>query len=548
MAVASLDVGGALSNQNWASISSAPCVNTDFYFRPRVVASSIGRWHRFENWDNWNGSAFVPATRIPSALDNVYFDNNSFGATCRIVSVDSIAYANNLRFLPTIPTLPNRVRLRINTIADNRNTIALNIFGTLELDPKMAVDTVVTGFGDSYDIAFWGTGDSIISNGVPIQPVTNLMPYSDYTIHGDLRARWLYGFANSMMRANNSNWTINMLWASRRMLNNVQANLLSWRTAPASYHPYREVSGFDPINSYTGTTTFSFIWDAFPIYLSGGACQNCGATTYDTVTHLPNSIFYADIAGVRRDVIVHGNADFRGNADLYNTWETGAATLDQVFVVTGSMSVTNPSFVGNLTFAAGKQYTFSGIERGGADNSELFVNGNLNSVGNCVQSTSLRTNTGNGIKITVLGTTDIQYNYINAFDNTGNPAITAVNSTNGNTSQNLNINFPPTAGTTYYWRASGFSTAAPGDLVGNWSDPCHWTNNPADLVGNCGCVPTSADSVVFDNLSGTGATDTCYIDLGYCKSLTVLAQVRLHTIRTNNGLNVDNGKTVSDLQ
>jgi hypothetical protein len=179
----------------------------------------------------------------------------------------------------------------------------------------------------------------------------------------------------------------------------------------------------------------------------------------------------------------------------------------------------------NLT--AGNDYTFSS-----AAGSSVTVAGDLNAIGNCAESIYLQT-TGYAtgiVPFTVTGTANIDFASVSGLDNTGNPVINVTNSIDAG--NNTNFNFTLGTGTTFYWRALSSDAT---DFEGNWSDPGHWTTNPASLVGDSACAPTVLDSVIFDNNSFSGTSNGCDISGNvYCKSLIMRADARITGIGSSN--------------
>lgn len=514
----SIDGGG---NVNWTINSLAA---REMRFRYNNAAATTHYWHTVANWEAWNGTIWAPATCLPTPLDNVYFDSLSFPATGNHdMRIDSTAYCHDMRWLSGID---NRIRMNPN-LYTNATTRSLNIFGTLELDADMRLRCVNRAFN------LWGDGpDSIITKGVYVYPTLQLQPFSNYHIIDTLSNRILDGRINSYIHADNITMTLGRLYVHRRQFDSVECHL----TYDRSY-PFRDNGGYEHGVSYTGTTTFHF-WGNNNYnncnniangngrtHLYGSSCVGCPGAK--PPAHFPNVVFHNELFGLIYHMTVHGDLTMleRGN---FHHWVSNPTQFKQINVL-GDQP--NSPYNGDMNLTAGKEYVFDSYRSDQYSsthvnfglNSKINVVGTLNAIGNCREPITIRTFTGKPMALST-GAANIEYAFIEGMDNTGNPAITALNSVDAG--NNSNITFTSSsAAATIYWRAH-YTDAS--DFEGDWNDPGHWTTNPASLVGDSSCVPSIIDTIVFDAMSFSPTSNGCYLDdVAFCKTVWIKADVRL---------------------
>lgn len=514
----SIDGGG---NTNW-TINSPTA--REMRFRYSNAAVSTHYWHNVMNWEEWNGAAWVPTGCLPTGVDNVYFDGSSFPPTGNHrMRVDSIAYCHDMRWLSSID---NRIEF-YPYLYTNLTTRTLNIFGTMELDADLRMACI----GRTFNL--WGDDpDSIITKGVYMYPTLQLQPFANYHIADTLSARLLQGLVNSTIQADNITMNLGQMHLHRRQLDSVDCHLTYHRA-----YPFRDYGGYQHGVSYTGTTTFHF-WGNNNYancsnttngdgrtYLYGSSCASCAGD--QPPAHFPNTIFHDELFGLVYHMTVHGDLTMLEDGKFHH-WVSNPTYFKQINIL-GDQP--NGPYNGDFNLTAGKEYVFDSYHSNRYTsthayfpfNSKINVVGTLNAVGNCQEPITIRTFNGNPMTLSV-GASNIEYAFIEGMDNTGNPVINAVNSVDGG--GNSNINFTTSAAaTTLYWRAH-YSNAS--NFEGDWSDPGHWTSNPASLVGDSICVPSTADTVVFDALSFSGTSNSCFIEgTAFCKTIWVKADVRL---------------------
>lgn len=146
------------------------------------------------NWDIWNGVAFVPNSGgcLPSPIDDVYFDHLSFPNSSKLLLVDTLATCHDMHWLSTVAT---GASMRLNYI--------LNSYGSIYLDANM------TQINGTFWICHGADPDTISTQGVKIWLDMRLSKYSNYYIVGDHDAntidfdgRFLYGLQKSTLQTN----------------------------------------------------------------------------------------------------------------------------------------------------------------------------------------------------------------------------------------------------------------------------------------------------------------------------------------------------------
>jgi hypothetical protein len=508
----SIDGGG---NTNW-TINNPP--SREMRFRYSNAATSTHYWHNVMNWEEWTGSAWVSTSCLPTPADNVYFDGFSFPATGnQRMRIDSMAYCHDMRWLPAID---NRIELYPYLYTD-QTARTLNIFGTMELDEDLRMGCI----GRTFNL--WGASDSIITKGVYMYPTLQVQPHADYHVIDTLSARKLEGLTYSYVHANNMTMNLGQLNIHRRQFDSVDCHLTYHRA-----YPFRDYGGYEQGVSYTGTTTFHF-WgnnnysNCSNVTNGDGRTYLYGRITTGEASHFPNTIFHDELFGLVYHMTVHGDLTMLEGGNFHH-WISNPAYFTQIKVL-GDQP--NGSYNGDFNLTAGKDYVFdsyysnyyAATSSNFGRNSKIEVVGTLNAVGNCQEPITIRTFNGTPMSLSV-GGSNIDYAFIEGMDNSGNTVINATNSVDAG--GNSAINFTTTSlATTLYWRAH-YSNGA--NFEGDWNDPGHWTMNPASLVGDSACVPSIADTVIFDALSFSGTSNSCFIEgTAFCKTIWVKADVRL---------------------
>lgn len=446
--------GPSCTNINFAAITAC---NTPL----RYVGTATGDHDNWQNIGNWvDHNTGTPATHIPTPWTDVYFDANSF-PTLNHVTLNAPAMVNDMRW--------NGVPAN----ADLRLTHHLYLMGTLELDANMA-DINEGRIGHAYGrgiMCMGNNNDSLITRGIYVASCFQFPDFAQYEIVDTLHSSMVYQHGDaSNLTFNNAHLDIN------------------------NYLIYR--------NSTWNNTTVSYLGGGWTGVASGATQVFNNSTFYFNNTgtvmvsaHMPNVVVNGP-GKVYPHTYFHAHGDLTINASVMSSMKT---TYN--YTSLGRIVVDN-----NLILAPGIDVLVNGNP-----NNYVRVGGNVLTSGNCSSSlTSIRSD-ANPVEFTVSGTGSIlQDLFLQGLDASLGQALVATNSTDGG--NNTNITFTNGTGQTFYWTGT---PANSNDLVGNWSDPDHWTVIPGKLTGDGTCIPSITDSVVYNR----GGSD-CTVDINaYCKSL-----------------------------
>jgi hypothetical protein len=478
--VANNSIDGNNNDPNWTINEPA---SRQLYFRDAINND----WHELGNWEEKIGALFVPAGCLPTGVDDVFFDNNSYSSNTT-VQFDSIAHCRDITFENTVPA---GSRFRLSDI--------LYIFGDLTGTSTVQFDDAGQG-----TIYYMGIGNSIQTNGTLMNIPVSIETDADYTIIGNYISPGNRGISarsgTSVLRAGSDTLSMGYLYIGETYLDSTQVFL----TRSDRWSMYDRGG----LKTYTGTATIHFQPATFSAI---------------NIRRLPNVIFYKDAFCIYYDTEIQGDLTMLGDGNFSYSYYT-TPSQRSIVNVSGSMAL----YDGDMNLTAGNDYTFSS-----AAGSSVTIAGDLNAIGNCAESIYLQT-TGYAtgiVPFTVTGTANIDFASVSGLDNTGNPVINVTNSIDAG--NNTNFNFTLGTGTTFYWRALSSDAT---DFEGDWSDPGHWTTNPASLVGDSACAPTVLDSVIFDNNSFSGTSNGCDISGNvYCKSMIMRADARITGIGSSNG-------------
>ena len=241
--------------------------------------------------------------------------------------------------------------------------------------------------------------------------------------------------------------------------------------------------------------------------------------------HLPNTVFRGELYGLVYHMTVHGDLTFNQGARFHH-WNGNSAYFTQIRVLGDQPG---GGYSGDMNLAPSESYVFDSYHanRYATTSANAYLNsvvevvGTLNGSGTCQAPLTIRTLNGNPMTWQ-LNNTNINFAFVEGMENIG-PTATFNNSIDGGGNSNVNFNNTGT-GTTLYWRAH---YSDPTDFEGDWTDPGHWTTNPASLVGDSACVPSVLDTAIFDGLSISASSNGVTIDdVALCKTLWVRSDVR----------------------
>lgn len=517
---------------NWTV--NAPVSRVMRFKGDNISNAAPQNWHQTENWQEKDGMGnWINSTCLPSAVDDVYFDGQSFFAfttgstsnTNKHVKIDSLAFCRGMYWLSAPDNDHAELRLHYKKGV-------LHLFGTLQMAPDAIRDTVFTYINTStsnrvtFDAILSGANadqgtmmffggesamnlDTIISNGVHLMPTLYIADNAHYRIADTLSAFTLSGAGESTIYTTEVGMELDRMYLGARFMHNTRVLLQGVYNSGNSFREaFIDRGGVSTISAanphYSGTTTFIFD-PAIPrsgIVGVGGTNHLIDGITYRSEAHLPNTIFKKPMESAN-DFIVHGDLRFEDNANMYQALTTANAVKIRV---TGWMKNIGSPYNGDVFFEAGKSY----ITTSGATNSDVRIDGNFYSIGTCSKNITINTLNNSPVTVRVFGQDSIVRTTISNWNNIGTAVLTAYGSVDGG--GNTRIDIDSITPRTFYWRANAYNAA---DFGGDWSNPAHWTVIASNIVGDNDCLPTLQDTVVFDGLSGA-ATDTCYANNGFC--------------------------------
>ncbi|WP_430405237.1 gliding motility-associated C-terminal domain-containing protein [Fluviicola sp.] len=437
----------------------------------------VGDWLDPTQW-SVSGSGGAPQTAagcVPSLLDDVVFDANSFTAVGQTVNTmvglgSGFALCRNI----TVTDPANEGKFNgIITIAGNANFTGANSVNSIKMVGK-AVHTLQSGTTTySGDVIFNGSGDFSLVDNVTCSLIFNILS-GNFNANGKTITSNKWHSNGTLTRSININ-NSNIFIANESSISNV--NLTSF-------------SAVNSLITYTGTNANAIF---------GGAATS----SYPA----PNTIL---------PIVQFNDVVFNGSTTVNIALVTGYSVpffLDYRFnnlTCHDNAIFFNYGFtVNNLNLTAGKNYVFEGAQT-------FTILSGINTLNTtCGELLSLSSRTiGQPFR---LFKASLPFTITNASikDAVATGATLTVN--NGVNMGNLtNIIVNPGVPRNFYW-VNG---------TGNWSDGIgHWSigvsgGNPS-ITNPGGCIPTSNDNVFFDggSFSGMGQTVTLNV-VGNCKNIT----------------------------
>ncbi len=414
-------------------------------------------WDDPTNWatDSAGTSPLLVTDCGPSQVDNVYFVPAANGQTCDITST---GYCNDMIWSVTGATSFN-------------DGGGVHIYGDLQLDADMTGSWVFTCYGSN--------SNTIKSDGKDIIALY-LRQNADYTLLDSLSVGVFLVYTGSSFTSNGFNIGIQNLYGQYYSCDFDISGSKVWMSHSRPIHYYGSQWTFDTNTHlyFTGTGDIETrltvgIDNIFPQF---------------TLVN-PTARLRTDALSKGADVTFHGDVTLNGSARFYgddNSSVTSIGALDKVRVY------------GDLNLAAGETYEF-GL------NDSLIVTGNLSVNGNCSTMVSFTGVNGSTYKTKIDGSVAGDYMIVSGSESVNAHTITNSADLGGNT----NWTFSPVSGQKYYWRALNGSGGA--TFTGNWNASGYWTTSPGNTEGDLGCIPSSGDTVVFDNQSFSGSASNITI-------------------------------------
>jgi hypothetical protein len=497
----SIDLG---NTTNW-HIISIPSQN--FYWIP-VSGDGSGNWSDPAHWSLTSGG--TPGCAIPSRIDSVFFDVNSFTNPYQYCNIDVNAECKNMNWTNVKPG---------SGLTGSQN---LNIFGSLKLDANMNFSY----YGQMFFQATT-TGNMIETQGKVLGCSITFQGQNqgtgEWKLAGDLTTtNWIY-FYFGTFRSNGFNMEffgtqmgfygthyvdfsggtslikINYYWYAYYYtnLNMGSANILfqgqyyhyfiSYNfngSQPRVYNtitfdqqsPWNYEDRMDGNFNKIGSLVFTKTGD-------GSVYLNSYNDSIENVSVSYTSNIYSENA----NVWIQGNQLYYGNLNVSGTGDN-TPKLYMMYQISGKKATLNNLY--SVKFYYNYLHEFDSV----------FINGTCRHrvmVGSYDESSQAELTSSKYVKATNAGIGNIKA--------LGSGTFIATNSYNfGN---NTNWSFTSSSNN-YYWVGG----------TGNWSDASHWALTSGG--SGSGCLPTQADNVFFDVNSFTAANQVVTPDVNaYCHNM-----------------------------
>ena len=442
------------------------------------VGNTNTNWSEPTNWSTSpSGTPLLTAADCPpTQTDNVFFIPAL--ANGDVVKIDAEAYCNNQTWTITAAT----------TFSGNQK---MNIYGNLQLDADINMTS-------TSQFSFYGTNsNTVLSAGITLPSTSYFEQFSDYTLLDNLSFVGVYLYDQDSFNSGGFDMTGSIMYFRSGTQDFSGSTITLSGTTPWSS------------NGNQGNTTYDA--NSHVIFTNGSATTtisgwgpNLKFPSFTLQSASTRLVLNAHMGSSANNTIFEGDVTLNGSLRYYG--EYGFAITPSNM---GQMQIS-----GDLTLGAGGVYEF------GVD-TPIAVGGNFTANGSCVSPVTIQGIAGNSFDINVTGTSTLDY--CNIANLHSGSAMTATNSLDAG--DNVNVTFPGGANTTYYWRARAGSCGTTCDYNGDWNSTLgYWTTNPASIEGVAGCIPTSADDVVFDNMSFSGTQSNISIPVTVsCHNITITA-------------------------
>ncbi|MFT3910359.1 MAG: hypothetical protein QM737_13120 [Ferruginibacter sp.] len=441
-----------------------------------------GNWTDLNHWATSSGGTTLQ-NEIPTAVDDVFFDVNSFTSANQTVTFDApTLFAHDISFVG---------------VANNPTIIfpasgILKIYGSLTLAANM-----ITQFNGVMYFEATNAGQTITSSGHMIQTGSHYSALifngigGSWTLADDLSLSGTITQNNGTLNTNDK--TVNAakfeIPASAGAILNMGASvfnltdLVAWNI----YGIGATVNG--------GTSVVNVLFND-PILRSVfiGGNQHYYNVNFSGNGNLSGTNFF-------HDVVFHASGGISGNNNFH----------DLTFHTDGSIGGNN--IYNNLNLETGYTYTIS-------ENKIQTINGVLNAIGSCTSMIGIYSDP-QGQLTTIshpAGNVNLSYVLLKDISTAGAANFTANNSVDlgGNTGWTFNA----LTAHNLYWIGNG----------GDWDDGNHWSFTSGGAPS--GCSPTPLDNVFFDanSFSSPGQTVSINAWTAYCKDMDWTGATNLATL------------------
>jgi hypothetical protein len=477
-----------------------------------------GNWSDLNHWRLGSSGGSIPSI-VPSAADNVFFDNNSgFTAVSKTVTLNANGFCNDMTW-GSVANSP--------TFITSNATFKVQASGNLSLSPAttyqvvivfkgataatLATNGTVTGqFGIEVDKPGGSltVTDSLVVPSAVITAGTNGFTFTAGTLDITGKKMTVYNFSSD----NNNVRTLDM----------ANANL----TVNSGTNSFYHYTGTGKTLNASGSSLVAFgYWADGATYNKVTATSGNGPniiivnnTTFSSLTFSPVAgAIYSDITnGNTVDTLIYNGYGSIGSNNTVGSVRFGlAGSLDGTGNVIRSITCLNTfqvsgnytNTVDSLLLATNRTSTFDGTFN---INKYLYVAGAA-----CDAYTEIYGDSTSGtVNFASGAVVDISNVILIGVKATGPVTPIAVNGIDGTGNAGFTITEPTAAGTTLYWVGG----------AGDWNNRAHWSTASGGAGG--ACIPFTSDNVVFD--AGSGLTAGGIVTTGstsFCKDITWVSGV-----------------------
>ncbi len=430
-----------------------------------------GNWSDPTHWATTSGGATLH-NQIPTAVDDVFFDANSFTAVGQTVTLDPLTIlCRDMDWVGVTnnPTLAgaNTNLLKVYGSLSFAVTMNMNFMGIVNFEATTTGKTILSN-GKTFD---WNVVFNGVGGGWALQDslkVDNSVVLNNGTLSTNNRAVLAQSFASTTSTA--------------RVLN-MGASIFTLNGSSNAWS-----AGSTGMTLNCGTSTINLISTSTYISFDGG-----NHIYYDLNFTLPvvGGFSYLSDNNTFHDVSFASNGFVAGNNTFRNL----------VFLRNGQTSGNN-TFT-NLTFSPSYSYILQ-------NGTTQTITGNFNATGNCGAFVDVSSSTpGNVANINkTTGVVNASYLVLKDINRTGAALFNASNSINlGN---NTGWVFTSPTPKNLYWVGN----------TGNWDDGTHWSLTSGGAAS--GCAPSLLDNVFFDvnSFSTSGHIVTINTPTAYCNNMS----------------------------
>ncbi|MFN0016098.1 MAG: LamG-like jellyroll fold domain-containing protein, partial [Saprospiraceae bacterium] len=496
-----------------------------------------GNWNDTNRWSLSSGGS--TAGCLPTRVDHVVFDNNSFPGSDQTVTLNVAPEVNNMTWTAGVNAGPNFAgsqNLILNGDLNVAGNMDWNLTGTVTLRKSITLNSAMT-WNQTGNLSFSGTtaGNTINMAGktfpgnvyfnnpgntatgawtlaadFTVAP-TNLVSFSDATF---ISAGFKVDFGDYLDATPNGLKVLNFtgtdtVRVKREWKMNTNATLTMGTAVLLLRQPAAE--GNHMYLDGGGKTYHDVVFDARQ--------TNGSYTLYIRNNSMTFRDVYFNISGAQPVLIEGSGYVFR---DVYASYGSSTTSYAPNFLLFNnhtltSLQFTNPSVQPILYLYGSNTINTLALYHG----MDVFFGHNQTQTLQSVTATSLCTrlidlaSTAAGTQATLTdagGTNSLDYVSLKDMKVQGGATWNASNVVNNGNNTGWNITSAPS--TTYYWIGG----------TGNWNDGAHWAVSSGGTAA--GCSPNPQDNVVFDNNSFTATGQSVnLVGTTKCRNMTWTAGV-----------------------